>query len=228
MTLALVLALAVGGGCADARDTWTKGDRELNNQSLQGVRLQIAAIDELLPHVSGFVALGLAAIRSDLAIVELNLTKVEELHGPPPEVKPFSKEESAAARKKATEEHAKKGVLEWIYTIGGYLTVAAGIALTTLNLPVVGPYLATTKIGQVAARVLGGPIVKTGMDAMKGISQARAEAENQPLTAAKLLDIVVKASSPTSAKIADKVSDQIEAANKIEVTPIRELETTPS
>ncbi|HKS17043.1 MAG TPA: hypothetical protein VJU16_07005 [Planctomycetota bacterium] len=224
MTLVLVLALAIPTwGCGAGPDSWTNGDRATNNQSLQGVRKQIKAIDGLAPHAQGVVAIGLAAIRADLAIVELNLAKIEEIHKPPPEVKEFSDFNSKEARSKAAEEHQRTDWLGILQKVAIGLGTALTLAATVMNLPIVGPWLATTRPGQFVARAMAGKTVAVAQDAVKTISVIRSEAEKAPLTPQDVVRLAVSTFSPTTAKIADKVSDQIEAKAGIKVTAIADL-----
>lgn len=233
MTVALVLLMVLPGwACGSGPNTWTDGDRFSNNQSLKGTRTGIAGLDQLRPHLPPNTAVlqVFDATRMALITVETNLAKTEEIHGPPPpELNvDFSPKASEAARTQQAQEHSKKGVLDWILAIGGYLGLAAGIAATVLNAPIVGPWLATTGVGQFVSRVLAGPIVKVATDLTKGIAQARAKAEGQPIGAKELIQTVVANSSPTTAAITDKVSDKIETKLNLELTPLKELATTPS
>lgn len=224
--LFLVLALGLGGGCADARDTVTAGDRLVTHQILGAADYMLGRFEALEVEIADRPSAleVLEDLRTAAATVKLNAEHLEGVHGPPEVKETFSVEASRKARGQSTEEHSRRGFLGWLTLIGGYLAGAAAVAAGLLNAPVIGPWLATTKVGQVAARVLSGPIVKMGLDAVKTISVARSEAETKPLTAQDLVRLAVKTASPTSAAIADKVSNQLEAANKIAVTPIRELE----
>src|SRR6185503_19555288 len=127
-------------------------------------------------------------------------------------------------RNQQEQEHKRFDWLGLLQKIGIGIGTAITIAATVLNLPYVGPWLATTKIGQVAARVVGGKTVAVAQDGLKTISVIRSEAEKRPLAAADVVRLAVETFRPSTAAIADKVSNQIEVANKIVVTPIRELE----
>ena len=226
----LMLALALPGeGCSNVKD----GDRQLFDQSFKASVVALKQVELVISMLSMNPGAALDAVSElqkvliPLADIRDNQAQLIKNFKAPEKPVEYSTEASKAARQTSETQH-KRGLLEWIYTIGGYLSVAAGVAATALNLPVLGPWLATTRIGQAAARILGGKIVKVGMDGLKTISTLRSEAEEKPLTPQRVVELAVKTFSPGTAAIADKVSDQIEAANKIEVTPIKELATTPS
>lgn len=159
--------------------------------------------------------------------VAANSTVIEKIEGPPKEDKPYSPQESKDARDKG-EQAAGGGILGILSKVGQGIAIALTVAATALNLPIVGPWLATTRVGQAAARIVAGKTVAVGQDAIKTISVLRSEAEEKPLTPQRVVELAMATFSKSTAGIADKVSDQIEAAHKIEVTPIKDLGAPPA
>lgn len=209
----LCLVLAGGGATACCGAEVKDGDRQLFDQSHKAAEAGLSAL------ATGD---GRAALQP-LADIRDNEAQLIKNFGPPEKPVPYSPKGSSDARDQSAAEH-KKSIMDWVIQIGGYISGAALIAAALLNAPVIGPFLATTRLGQIAARALGGKIVKVGLDGLKTISTLRSEAEEAPLTPQRVVELAVKTFSPQSAAIADKVSNQIEKANNIEVTPIKDLE----
>jgi hypothetical protein len=127
--LAFVIILAlVGGGCAGpSKEKVTKGDVLLVDQTVKSTSLTQANLElaiALLTSNPAAVVEALAAlkdVRQAASDSHANAEQLQENFGPPEDPKPYTPENSDAARKQSKEEHAAGGGF-WYWVGGGALT----------------------------------------------------------------------------------------------------------
>lgn len=237
MVLVLMILALPGGGCVHAKDRVTDGDRGVVHQGYQACHIAMTQLELAFNALTGAaqdVPAAIAALQAaapPLDDAKLGLEQLGKNFGPPEKPEPYSRKKMQEVLKQSADEHASTDWLGILQKIGIGIATALTVAATVLNLPYVGPWLATTRAGQFAARVVGGKTAAVAQDALKTISVIRSESEVKPLGPADVVRLAVATFSKSTAAIADKVSDQIEARANIKVTAIDDLKPaagTPS
>jgi hypothetical protein len=130
--LALIILALAGGGCAtSSKEKVTKGDVQLVDQTVKSTSLTQANLElaiALLSSNPAAVAEALVAlkeVRQAAIDSRANAEQLQENFGAPEDPKPYTSENSDAARKQSKEEHASS--FSFWGAIGGGL---AGLALT--------------------------------------------------------------------------------------------------
>jgi hypothetical protein len=127
----LLLALAGGGCVTPSKEKVTKGDVQLVDQTVKSTSLTQANLElaiALLSSNPAAVAEALVAlkeVRQAAIDSRANAEQLQENFGPPEDPKPYTPENSGAARQQSKEEHASS--FSFWGAIGGGL---AGLALT--------------------------------------------------------------------------------------------------
>lgn len=127
----VVLALGMWvGGCTTA-NTVTEGDRQVNRQTLGAVEKAQELLDALrakdgLDH--GMISIGAQALLD----IRENALHLESVQGAPENPKPYTPENSKAARELSAKDHAGGSWLMPALGIGGAI---AGVAATLAGMP---------------------------------------------------------------------------------------------
>lgn len=149
---AIVLLCLLPMGCGI---TPTEGDRLVVDQTVKAARVLSKQLD-MIAVIAGEPAV--AEARQIVADILANGEYALKLIGTPKEDKPYSKGNSAAARKQATEEHATSG---WWYSAGATVLTLAGIVARRVLAAYI-PWLAT-------------PTERANTANIAGIAKARSE-----------------------------------------------------
>lgn len=135
LAILAVLALAVGGqiGCVTS-STVTDGDRQVVDQGNKAIEHAYGLIAEAREGVKEdspqWTMLGVAL--EAIVDAQRGAAHLQEVHGPPKEPKPYSKENMTAAIAQSKEEHAGT---PWGSIALGVGSAAAGIVGTMLGMP---------------------------------------------------------------------------------------------